>query len=169
MMFVVKGHEILAARDPWTEREVEEIVNGLDDGEKLVASGDLDSDQLYKHLEDIPSWDDETVEPVARELCDRFGVEYGGDMDDLMPKLWDAMTEYVKTEACGDFFYDCMIEDGYIADMSLEYAEEQLRAHRAVDYRIPILPEEYRKAYNDFANRDSGFTVNPWKPRREVK
>ena len=92
MMFVVKGQDILTVRDPWTEREVEEIKNGLADGEKLVASGDLDSDELYKHLEDVPSWDDETVEPVARELCDRFGVEYGGDMDDLMPKLWEAMS-----------------------------------------------------------------------------
>ena len=164
MMFVVKGQDILTAKDPWTEREVEEIKNGLADGEKLVASGDLDSDQLYKHLEDVPSWDDETVEPVARELCDRFGMEYGGDMDDLMPKLWAAMVDYVKEEASGDFMCDVMLEGGFIADMSLEYAEEQLRAHRAVDYRVPILPEEYRKAYNDY-NQNSGFTVNPWKPR----
>ena len=146
--------------------EAEEVERNLEDGESLLSAGQLTVDQIWEYMDNAPTWDDEHVEALAREIAERYDMDLDKyeTYDDLMEAIDEQMTELIKETARDDIICDCLMDGDYCRDMTIEEAEKQLKDHRQVDSRISIKPEVYRDAYNEVIKEDIGIIhqCNVW-------
>lgn len=139
--------------------EAEEVERNLEEGESLLSAGQLTVDQIWEYMDNAPTWDDEHVEALAREIAERYDLDLDKyeTYDDLMEAIEEQMTALIKETARDDIICDCLLNGDYIRNMTLEEAERILKEHRQVDSRISIKPEEYRDAYNEAIKEDIGI------------
>ena len=91
LYYIVDDGRIVDGVEIETSSEYDAWQDDLEDGQVLDTARGLTDRQIYEYLDDVETWDDELVEGLMREMCERLELDF--DEFECYCDLFDAITE----------------------------------------------------------------------------